>query len=125
MKARLIKWLLRQRLVQAWLLYAGRPAAERQEVVWTKEDATVIEGFLESATGKKLMVELENLKADADTNAVLRSTSADAMSKIGIARGVRATVARIKQLTAVRQNPDTTEAEQVALPADLEHLSET
>lgn len=125
MKRAVIQWLLRQRLVQAWLLYAARPTATREEVKWTKEDADVLGNFIENATGQKLMAELENLKADADTNAILRSDPATAYGLVCIARGVRASTARIKGLTAVRQNTDTTEDEPVSLPADLEHLSDT
>lgn len=125
MKRRLIMWLMRQRLVQAWLLYAARPEASPVEIKWTKEDATVIENFLENATGQKLMAELENLKADYDAAAILRSNEKTVWGHVCVARGVRVTVARIKQLTAVRQTPDTDEDKAVSLPPDLEHLSET
>lgn len=124
MKTKLIAWLLKQRAVQGWVLYAARPEAQRVEVKWTKEDAAALKGFLQTGTGEKLMTELENLKADADTNAVLRSTERSATALVGIARGVRVTVARLKQLTAVRQNPDNQD-EPVTLPDGLEHLSDT
>ncbi|HWA07932.1 MAG TPA: hypothetical protein VG838_00545 [Opitutaceae bacterium] len=125
MKARLIRWLLRQRLVQAWLLCSARPEASVHEVTWTKDEAGALAGWLETNEGKKFMLELENLKADADTNAILRSTPASAYGLVERARGVRIAVARIKALSTVRTEPDEAKDERPSLPRELEFLSDT
>lgn len=125
MKHRLITWLLRQRHVQTWLLAVARPRASAEEVRWTNDDAGALQAFFETNTGKKLLLDLENFKADTETDMVLRATDSTAFASICHARGLRNTIARLKELTAVRQNPDETEPGAVALPPGLEHLSDT
>ena len=125
MKRRLIAWLLQQRMVQLWLMYAARPASGREEVQWTNDDARALEGFLATGTGRKLMLELENRKADADTHAILNATPATAYGLNTYARGYRTAAAALKQLSTVRTDPDTTEENQASLPDDLAHLSDT
>lgn len=125
MKRRLIKWLLRQRRVQLWLAYSARPAKSHDEVKWTRDDAQALEGFLGTGTGRKLLLELENLKADADTGAILRCKPENAYGSATFARGIRAAVAKLKTLSVVPPQEDTIEEEQVSLPADLAHLSDT
>jgi len=124
-KKHLIKWLLRQRTVQLWLLYVAKPNATRADVQWTQDDARALEGFLHTGTGRKLLQELENAKADADTHAILNCQPATAYGHNTFARGLRAAVAKLKQLSSVRTDPDTTEENQASLPDDLEHLSDT
>lgn len=124
MKAWLLRTLLRQPAVRRWLATQARPQPSAEEVKWTKDDAQALEGFLKTGTGQKLALILENLKADADANAILRSTESNAYGLVCIARGVREAVARVKQLTAVRQPTDSEPAAD-SLPPDLEHLSET
>jgi hypothetical protein len=124
MKALILAWLMRQALVQEWLLAAGRPRPSDDEVQWTKDDANALEGFLHTGTGQKLTLLLENLKADADANAILTGTPASAFGLVCVARGVRETVTRIKKLSAVRQ-PTDSEPAAPSLPAELDHLSET
>lgn len=125
MKRRFIQWLLRQTSVQLWLRATERPQASRAEVKWTKDDANAMEGFMRTGTGQKLMLELENMKADTDAAAVLRSTDRTAFALTSYARGVRQVIGRIKQLSVVRQSPDETEDEADSLPPELAHLSET
>jgi hypothetical protein len=123
-KTWLLKWLLRQPIVRFWLLYAAKPAAEREEVKWTQEDVAALNGFLGTGTGKKLMVRLENMKADSDAHAVLNGHRHNAADLTALARGARMTVARIKQLTADQPDLVKTENGQASLPADLAYLSE-
>ena len=67
---------------------------------------------------------MENVKADADANAILRARPETAYGLVCVARGVRTAVARMKELTAVRQPTDTENAA-ASLPPELEHLSDT
>ena len=125
MKRRLIAWLLRSPLVQEWLLMAARPRASAEEVKWLDVDRTALAAFLDGPAGTKLLQELENQKADADADAVLRSFGHFSAEKCARARGVRAAVARLKTLSAARPSPGKPETDAVALPPDLVHLSDT
>lgn len=124
MKALILAFLMRQPLVREWLLTAAKAKPSEEEVKWTKEDGQALEGFLHTATGQKLALVLENLKADADACAVLNSTPATAYGFVCVARGVRQAIARIKKLSAAGQSTGT-EPTRESLPPELEHLSDT
>lgn len=93
------------------------------ETLWAKEDRDALAAFLETnTTGKALMQHLSNRLADYERAAVLYAEPQSALALCKRAHGFRDCRGELLRLSAAGPSPATNEAQEIALPEDLENL---
>lgn len=95
----------------------------RDEVPWSDDDRRQLTTFLETTlAGKKLVQHLANRLGDYERAAVLYATADNAVALLKRAHGFRDCRGEIIRLSAAGPSPANHEAQDIALPADLDHL---
>lgn len=95
----------------------------RDEVPWSADDRRQLAAFLEDTpAGQKLMQHVANRLGDYERAAVLYASSGNAVALLKRAHGFRDCRGELVRLSAAGPSPANTEAQDIALPADLEYL---